>query len=429
PRTREYFREVYSSYATGNYRSAVVMLWSVVICDLLFKLEDLKGRNDPAAVSIAAEVEAKQKASPRSPEWEELLVERLKERTHLLDASEHLNLKTIQQHRHLSAHPVLTTSTYELFSPNRETVRAHVRNALEGVLTKPALMSKKIFDAFTEDVERLGTVMPIADAEDADLRRYLDATYFNRLSAPVAEAIFRSLWRIVFKLADPRCETNREINYRALRLLYRRHAGTFAEAIRIDAGHYSDVALSGAPMRALVAFLADNPRVYSLLTDAARVPLKKHVESDDDQLAIAWFLSPDLRAHASMLLDKRRTPNTWFSVKGETFERLYAHARAEGAHAAVLDLGIDLYAGSGNFNQADERFKHMVAPHLEEYTAEQLKALLTGVERNTQTYWRSRAGEDHAKLKAACDLVLGAAFDYSAYPNFVGSLPESKPAA
>ena len=33
-KTREYFREVLSSYSNGNYRSAVVMLYSVCICDL-----------------------------------------------------------------------------------------------------------------------------------------------------------------------------------------------------------------------------------------------------------------------------------------------------------------------------------------------------------------------------------------------------------
>jgi hypothetical protein len=425
PRTREYFREVYSSYTAGNYRSAVVMLWSVVICDLLFKLEDLKGRNDPAAVAIAAEVEAKQKSNPRSPDWEELLVERVREKTHLLDASEHVNLKTIQQHRHLCAHPVLTTATYELFSPNRETVRAHVRNALEGALTKPALMSKKIFDAFTEDVERLSTVMPLADGpEDNELRRYLDATYFHRLSVPVSEAIFRSLWRIVFKSADSRCEANRAINYRALRMLYKKHAAIFAETIRSEAAYYSDVTVTGTPLRALVAFLSENPRVYPSLTDAAKVPLKKHVESDDDQLAISWFLSTDIRAHANMLLEKRRTPNTWFSLKGETFERLYAQARTDGVQAAVLDLGIDLYVGSGNFDLADTRFKHMIAPHLGEFTAEQLKVLLDGIEKNRQTHARGKGPEDHARFKVVCDEVLGEAFDYAAFPKFVASLPK-----
>ena len=40
-RSKEYFSEVLSCYSAGNHRSAVVMLWSVVVCDLLFKLQHL----------------------------------------------------------------------------------------------------------------------------------------------------------------------------------------------------------------------------------------------------------------------------------------------------------------------------------------------------------------------------------------------------
>ena len=40
-RTRRYFSEVVTSYNNNCFRSAVVMLWSVVICDLLFKLVEL----------------------------------------------------------------------------------------------------------------------------------------------------------------------------------------------------------------------------------------------------------------------------------------------------------------------------------------------------------------------------------------------------
>ena len=43
-KTREYFDEVLSSYANGNYRSAVVMLYSVAICDLLSAACFLEGR-------------------------------------------------------------------------------------------------------------------------------------------------------------------------------------------------------------------------------------------------------------------------------------------------------------------------------------------------------------------------------------------------
>ncbi|MFC0035379.1 hypothetical protein [Cardiobacterium valvarum] len=44
--TKDYFAEVVSCYNSGNYRSAVVMLWSVAVCDLLFKLNELAERYD-----------------------------------------------------------------------------------------------------------------------------------------------------------------------------------------------------------------------------------------------------------------------------------------------------------------------------------------------------------------------------------------------
>ena len=41
-KSREYFKEVVSSYAIGNFRSAIVMLYSVCMCDLIYKLQELR---------------------------------------------------------------------------------------------------------------------------------------------------------------------------------------------------------------------------------------------------------------------------------------------------------------------------------------------------------------------------------------------------
>lgn len=41
PQIKEYFREIVSSYDNGNYRSAMVMLYSTIVCDLLLKLKEL----------------------------------------------------------------------------------------------------------------------------------------------------------------------------------------------------------------------------------------------------------------------------------------------------------------------------------------------------------------------------------------------------
>lgn len=39
-KTKEYFKEVIITYYTEAYRSCVVTLYSVVICDLVFKLQE-----------------------------------------------------------------------------------------------------------------------------------------------------------------------------------------------------------------------------------------------------------------------------------------------------------------------------------------------------------------------------------------------------
>ena len=48
-KTKEYFKEVVSDYASENYRSANVVLYSVAICDLLFKLKELSEIYDDKA--------------------------------------------------------------------------------------------------------------------------------------------------------------------------------------------------------------------------------------------------------------------------------------------------------------------------------------------------------------------------------------------
>ena len=63
-KTKEYFKEVISSYSNGNYRSAIVMLYSVAICDILFKLEELKDMyNDEVAKEILQNIENSKSSS------------------------------------------------------------------------------------------------------------------------------------------------------------------------------------------------------------------------------------------------------------------------------------------------------------------------------------------------------------------------------
>ena len=75
PKTKEYFKEVISSYANGNYRSAIVMLYIVTVTDLMYKLQELDELyNDSTARKILADLE-KNRTSKSS--WENTLIDKI----------------------------------------------------------------------------------------------------------------------------------------------------------------------------------------------------------------------------------------------------------------------------------------------------------------------------------------------------------------
>lgn len=158
-KTKEYFREVLSSYHNNNYRSSVVMLWSVVVCDILYKLQHLVNlHNDPKAIDILNEIQNLQERNPKSSEWEMKLIEKSWENTELINNIEYANLEYLQTQRHLSAHPVLRHDS-ELHFPSKETVHALLKNSLEDVLIKPPFYANKIFDELVLDIANNSSVL------------------------------------------------------------------------------------------------------------------------------------------------------------------------------------------------------------------------------------------------------------------------------
>jgi hypothetical protein len=66
-----------NSFENENYRSSVVMLYTVVICDLVFKLTDLEEiHGDAKAEKILKDLEVKKEENPVSPAWEAELIEK-----------------------------------------------------------------------------------------------------------------------------------------------------------------------------------------------------------------------------------------------------------------------------------------------------------------------------------------------------------------
>lgn len=417
-RTKEYFAEVLSCYASGNYRSSVVMLWSVAVCDLLFKLQNLVDLyGDAKAKDVLAEIGKLQQDNERSPIWETKLIESVAEQTQLIDIAERENLLHLQRQRHLAAHPVVNAN-FQLHRPNRDTARALIRNTLDGVLTKAPILSKQIVKELVDDLEQASGIL----IDDKRLKAYLESKYYNRFNPEVEKAVFRALWKFAFRLTDEPCEKNRAINYSALRLLYGRNPGQFKTQIEADKDYFSTIATGGAPVVCLIHFLAREPQIYSLLAEHAKAAVQHAAESDASARCLAWFTAATLQEHADRL-------GNWIAGKDYpqidtlTWEAVEEVSDSPEWAKMVIRLGNKYYVASGGYNAADRRFNEVIRPNLDRYELDDCIDLIEGIQGNDQTYGRGRAGDDHRALRQRV-LELDSKFDFATYKTFIRCLDD-----
>lgn len=418
-RTREYFREVFNSYTNGNYRSAVVMLWSVVVCDLVYKLQHLRDiYNDTTAGAILDGIMEQQEANRRSPDWEMHILTEVRDRTELIDNAEYESLGHLQKERHLSAHPILSNVDL-LFTPNRDTVRALIRNALECILLKPPILSQKITTALVVDLADKKDIL----VDDDSLRRYLESKYLRNLHPAIENRLFRDLWKFVFRLSNPEAEENRTINYRALCIMFTRRRMELQNFIRSQPDYFSDIGGESEQLQLLVDFLNGNQSVYQLLTEAARVAIQTFAEQDVATYATAYFLSDEICSHLHQLNNRVAAIDEFITSYGqeapsdEAWRNLLTRAEESNCLSIALDIAIEFHSKSGNYNFADVSFSRFVEPSLGAFSKEQLIRLLEQIDTNQQAYGRRRAKTDYEKLYEQCIQNLGPNFDFEQYAN------------
>ena len=412
-RSRSYFEEVSRTFATACYRSSLVMLWTVVVCDLVYKLQTLRDMHgDTSAGVLLKDVETRQAANPNSPDWEVFLLDEVFKRTKMLEIGEYVQLQNLQKLRHLSAHPVLS-GTDLLFHPTKETVRAQIRSALEAVLLKPPLFSKRVVGALAEDIAINKAVLISYER----LKTYLEARYFPNMSIAIELELFRAFWKFCFKLKNADTDANRDINAVALAVIYSRNPAVMRAAVDADQPYFSDVGPEADLLVVLIEFLAQQPEVYAHLNPAAQILVNGHVQSVINLRVKASFLHPNLAAHLAAL--KSVSADILEKVDDSVWKAMLNEADSEGLLQEALEIAIKIYGESRSYNDADNRFTRFIAPNVGRLDASRIAALLQSIEINSQTYHRGRAKLDHSKVKTAADQL---SVDTASFTSFVSSL-------
>ncbi|MCY8489353.1 hypothetical protein [Bacillus atrophaeus] len=418
PKTKEYFKEVLQSYVNGSYRSAVVMLYSVVMCDLIYKLKDLKELyEDETAISILEKVEEEQKKNTTNPgSWEGILIDEVKTRTLLLEPADKITIDSLRLHRHLSAHPVLTQNDL-LSTPNKETARALIRNMLEGLFIKNPVMSKKVFDTLLEDLGEHKNFF----SDDFSLENYIESRYLKNTNEHMINTIFKDLWSITFNCASDQCKTNREINFRTLKILYKKYRASLLKYIEENPIPFNKFKEDneGILLR-LTKFFGDNPELYSFIESHNQTKLKAKIKSKGKLKVRAPFLRGSMENHFDYLIKDIH----WEEYTYE--ERFYESHILDRAERELLlkwasendcidkyyDLLIQQFVHSGNFDTADHNYDVFIKPNLKQFNREQFLTLYDGINRNRQCHAHRFAKSNNTQIKTYSDLILGSDFDY-----------------
>ncbi|MEG5173913.1 hypothetical protein [Microcoleus sp. B3-D7] len=420
-KTKDYFQEVLSSYHNGNYRSAVVMLWSVAVCDIVYKLEYLVDLyEDSGAKSILDCIKESQKDNPKSPSWEFELVQHTHEHTNLLDHSEYANLVYLQQQRHLSAHPILD-SDRQLHTPNKETVRALIRNTLEDLLIKPPFYRKEIIK------ELLANIAEAAPALNTrqKVKKYLESRYLSKLKPEVELSIYRSLWKLVFKLDNEDCTKNRNINLQTLEVIGNRNAGSILTKIKGEKDYYSNVSSIPLTLDYLVIYLSKNPKIYDLLNQDAKLKIQHNVKTTNTSKICGCFVKDNLEVHYKDILYLIENDIKFYFKEVELKFLLEIADTEEWQHLFCCILS-SYYCASRGFEEANSRFQEAISPYLEVFDKEAIVFLIERIEKNDQVYGRRKAKEEHKEIKKKLFQLHGEEFDLNPYPDFKKNVMEDE---
>lgn len=406
PQIKDYFREIISSYDNGNYRSAMVMLYSTIVCDLILKLKELSDvYNDAKAEKLLEEINRERKQSCNST-WEWKLIEAIRERTELLSDESYAMIEHIYDLRNFSAHPALNED-YELISPTPEMTVAYIKKALDDIFIRPSVFAESIVNRMSDDIaERKEQYQ--SDFEAFEL--YLNKVYFQRMSTKMVNQVFKAFWKFTFiKEEDEPFEKNRHINRKLLEAMLNKYHGELCDYIEQNSAYFT-VSANPSCMRNVCVVLAYFPNVYNKLDETVKDQIEGFVERDI--IIIKWFESGNLESHLNGLRIRHDV------VSPKILKILEKICKKQGQPNLFVKFLIDHYSLSNSYASARDRFDAMIEPYLKEFCQNDFIRLIQMINDNDQIYNYSGQKSRNDKILDIARPILPINFDFSCYENF-----------
>lgn len=238
--TKKIAEEIIKCLEICSYRSGIINLWTVVICDICYKLEELKNIFSISKAEAILNWIDKEKNNNRNgfidSNWEFKLIEKVKKEfgNDFISDTLYINLECLKKYRNSFAHPILNEK-FLLEKPDVDITRGLVKIVFRELLCKPALRSDTFFGELIVALEKNKMIF-INDSER--MGHFLSEVFLKNATKATKLKTFKTLWQFVFKKENSDCNSNREINFLALIEIIKLEPELYLEEIENQKSHY-----------------------------------------------------------------------------------------------------------------------------------------------------------------------------------------------
>ncbi len=379
PKTKLYFEEVISSYCNRNYRSAIVMLYSIVIYDITAKLKELDEiYNQEWAKKTIKEINKLRENNPKSSEWEKLLLERISQQHDFLSLSIVEAINHLKEIRNQCAHPAIDNND-ELFSPNRYETDALISRMLDEVLTIPAMFTNKITDYITEQIAKISGYSEFNWKNRAQLSKTFNK-YFKRMNDKVYIKVFKDMWRLTFLVSNEDCEKNRFANTIFIDIMLSERHTLILDELKIEKDFFNKVSNDSKIIKFLCVLIYRNNYLLTFFDDFTMSLIKSSKYTALDIQLYAWFAFDSIEEYIDNLVANTKL-HSMSSIIIDHYKNDQVFEQYKERYRKGL---IDIYLKSSDFEVADKNFDNFIYPVCKDFSKDEVLYLISNSETNPQ---------------------------------------------
>ena len=378
-KTKLYFEEVLSSYNNKNYRSSMVMLYSVVIYDIVAKLKELSDLySQKWATKVLEEINKLRKDNPKSPDWEKVLIEKISKQDDFLSLSVIEAINHLREIRNQCAHPAIDNND-ELFTPSRYEADALLNRMLNEILTIPAMFTGKITEYITEQISKIAGYADFKWKDKPTLSKSFNK-YFTRMNDKVFTKVFKDMWRLTFYTANEDCDKNRFANLIFLDIMLSERPTLLIETVKKESDYFNKISSDPHINRYLTILIYRRNYLLSLLDDTTKTLIKNSKHELVDVELYAWFAFDSVEEYLDNLAAKKELQQ-YSDIIIDNYKN---DPKFDNYREYFKNILIEIYTNSSDFNSADKNFREFIYPIKEDLTKSDVLKIIEKSEINSQ---------------------------------------------